>query len=133
MADGFSDEAAVEEKPRGPVLAVEDDSRAFRLERFVFEEEGFEVLGARSGGAALRALDQGDTALVLLDIGLPGMDGYTACQRIRNLYHVPIIIVMADHKGDQIVKGLGLGADDYVTKPFSTTERSQGKSGASAV
>ncbi len=104
------------------ILVVEDDSGTLRLERFVLEEAGFEVQEAKSGEEALEALNEYGAALVLLDIGLPGMDGFTACRRIRESHQIPIIIVSAENKSEHIVRGLSLGADDYVTKPFSTTE-----------
>ena len=106
----------------GSILVVEDDSGTLRLERFVLEEAGFDVQEAKSGEEALEALKEYGAVLVLLDIGLPGMDGFTACQRIRESYQIPIIIVSAENKSEHIVRGLGLGADDYVTKPFATTE-----------
>jgi len=104
------------------ILVVEDDSGTLRLERFVLEEAGFDVQEAKSGEEALEALSTYGVDLVLLDIGLPGMDGFTACRRIRESHQVPIIIVSAENTSEHIVRGLHLGADDYVTKPFSTTE-----------
>ena len=104
------------------ILVVEDDLRTLRLERFILEEEGFEVKEAVSGEEALEALEEGGTALVLLDLALPGIDGFTTCQRIRETSQVPIIIVTADDRDQDKVRGLELGADDYITKPFSTTE-----------
>ena len=119
---GLFGEGSNEMPTPGPILIVEDDSGTLRLERFVLEEEGFGVAEATSGEEALEVLEEGGAALVLLDIGLPGMDGFTTCQRIRESYEVPIIMVTAEGKNPQIVKGLSLGADDYITKPFSTTE-----------
>ena len=122
MQNDLFDEATPLVGTGSSILLVEDDSSTLRLERFVLEEAGFDVQEAKSGEAALEALKEYGAALVLLDIGLPGMDGFTACRRIRELYQVPIIIVSAQNKSEHIVRGLGLGADDYVTKPFSTTE-----------
>ena len=88
----------------------------------MLQEEGFDVAEAGSGEEALETLATRDPALVLLDIGLPGMDGFATCQRIREFSQVPIIMVTAEDKDDDKVRGLELGADDYVTKPFSTNE-----------
>ena len=90
--------------------------------KFVLQEEGFDVAEAGSGEEALEELAAGQTSLVLLDIGLPGMDGFATCQRIREFSRVPIIMVTAEDKDDDKVRGLELGADDYVIKPFSTNE-----------
>ena len=122
MAGGFSGEFESKGHNGGLILVVEDDLRTLRLERFVLEEEGFTVREAKSGEEALQALDEGPTALVLLDIGLPGIDGFTTCRRIRKAPQVPIIIVTAEDRDEDKVYGLEMGADDYVTKPFSTTE-----------
>ena len=110
------------ERTGGHILIVDDDSRTLRLERFILEDDGFLVREAGSGEAALEALEASVPDLVLLDIGLPGMDGFATCQRIRECSQVPIIMVTAEDRDDQKVRGLQLGADDYVTKPFSTTE-----------
>ncbi len=122
MPDDLFDETTPLTGTGGSILVVEDDSGTLKLERFVLEEAGFEVQEAKSGEEALEALNEYGAALVLLDIGLPGMDGFTACRRIRESHQVPIIIVSAENKSEHIVRGLSLGADDYVTKPFSTTE-----------
>ena len=122
MPDGDSDELGELTSNMGTILVVEDDVRTLRLERFVLEEEGFTVIEANSGEEALQALAEARPSLVLLDIGLPGMDGFTTCEHIRESSQVPIIIVTAEDRDEDKVRGLGVGADDYVTKPFSTTE-----------
>ena len=104
------------------VLIVEDDSRTRSLERFVLEEAGFLVEGVGSGEEAVQAVNEKDPTLVLLDIGLPGIDGFTTCQYIRKISRVPIIMVTGEDRDEDKVRGLELGADDYVTKPFSTNE-----------
>jgi DNA-binding response OmpR family regulator len=101
---------------------VEDDTRTRRLERFILEEEGFDVVDVETGEKGLQALEAGGADLVLLDIGLPGIDGFGVCQRIREFSLVPIIMVTAEDRDEDKVRGLESGADDYVTKPFSTTE-----------
>jgi len=113
-------ESGQEERPQSVILVVEDDSRTLRLVRFILEEEGFEVWEAVNGADALQILREASLSLVLMDIGLPDMDGFDLCQQIRESSQVPIIIVTAENKEEDIVRGLVLGADDYVTKPFST-------------
>jgi len=122
MPDGDSGELSELTSTMGVILVVEDDVRTLRLERFVLEEEGFTVMEANSGEEALEALAAANPTLVLLDIGLPGMDGFTTCEHIRESSQVPIIMVTAEDRDEDKVRGLGVGADDYVTKPFSTTE-----------
>ncbi len=111
---------------RGPdgnmILVVEDDERTSRLERFVLEEEGFLVACAGSGEEALKMLPDTSPSLVLLDIMLPNMDGFITCQKIRETSQVPIIMVTGEGRDEDKVRGLEMGADDYITKPFSTNE-----------
>jgi CheY-like chemotaxis protein len=101
---------------------VEDDLRLMRLERFILEEEGYSVAVASSGEEALHTLDECHPSLVLLDIGLPGMDGFATCQRIREVSQVPIIMVTSRDTATDKVQGLEIGADDYITKPFMPAE-----------
>ncbi len=104
------------------VLVVEDDPRILRLEQMVLEKEGYTVLTAGSGEEALDTLAEISPSLVVLDIGLPGMDGFTTCYRIREFSQVSIIMVTARDFNEDKVKGLEIGADDYITKPFSPNE-----------
>jgi CheY-like chemotaxis protein len=104
------------------ILVVEDDMPTFRLERVILEEEGYGVAVVGSGEEALQVLAEQRPDLVLLDIGLPGMDGFTTCQRIRELSTVPIIMVTGRDCLDEKVRGMEAGANDYVTKPFLTHE-----------
>ena len=106
----------------GLVLVVEDDVRTLRLERFVLEEEGYSVVEANSGEDALETLKVENPSLILLDIGLPGIDGFTTCQRIREFSRIPVIMVTAEDRDEDKVRGLEMGADDYVTKPFAVAE-----------
>ncbi len=122
MAEARSNEAKGKSLQESLVLVVEDDSRTRSLEKFVLEEEGFPVETVGSGEEALIALNDKHPSLVLLDVGLPGIDGFTTCQRIREVSQVPIIMVTGQDRDEDKVRGLELGADDYVTKPFSTTE-----------
>jgi len=104
------------------VLLVEDDDRISRLERFVLEQVGYRVTCAGSGEEALELLTQTPPSLVLLDVMLPKMDGFTTCQKIRETSQVPIIMVTAMDRDADKVRGLEMGADDYITKPFSIHE-----------
>lgn len=104
------------------ILTVDDDPRILRLEQHILEREGYSVLPARSGQEAVDLVVEKRPALVLLDVTMPGMDGFSACQRIRELSQVPIIVVTGKGSEGDKVKGLELGADDYMTKPFSPKE-----------
>jgi DNA-binding response OmpR family regulator len=104
------------------VLVVDDDARMLRMIKRILELEGYQVIKASNGEAALKVFDDEDPELVLLDIMMPGMDGYTVCQRIREFSPVPIIMVTAKSNDEEKVKGLDAGADDYITKPFASKE-----------
>jgi len=106
----------------GMILIVEDDDRISRLERFVLEQVGYRVTWAGTGEDALEILPKAAPSLVLLDVMLPQMDGFTTCQKIRESSQVPIIMVTAMDRDVDKVRGLEMGADDYITKPFSTHE-----------
>ena len=116
-------EAGGSPSPGGDIiLIVEDDVRASRLASFILEEEGFAVACAISGEEALEMLSTTAMSLILLDIRLPTMDGFTTCQKIRETSQVPIIIVTGEGRDEEKVRGLEMGADDYIPKPFSTNE-----------
>ena len=104
------------------MLVVDDEIRVLRMMQRTLELEGYRVLQASNGEAALEVFDQETPDLVLLDIMMPSMDGYTTCRRIREFSQVPIIVVTAKVADDEKVEGLDAGADDYVTKPFSSKE-----------
>ncbi len=104
------------------VLVVDDDVRMLRMMKRILELEGFQVLIANNGDSALKIFDKETPDLVLLDIMMPDMDGYVVCQRIREFSQVPIIMVTARGDDKEKVEGLDIGADDYVTKPFSASE-----------
>ena len=122
MAEAHPNEAKGQGPREGLVLVVDDDSRTRSLEKFVLEQEGFPVETVGSGEEALKALSDIHPILVLLDVHMPGIDGFTTCQRIREESQVPIIMVTGEDRDEDKVRGLEMGADDYVTKPFSTTE-----------
>jgi two-component system, OmpR family, response regulator RegX3 len=104
------------------VLVVEDEQSIRDALGFMLSREGYEVETAADGVQALAKYDQGGADLILLDLMLPGLSGTEVCRSIRQRSRVPIIMVTAkDTEIDKVV-GLELGADDYVTKPFSTRE-----------
>ena len=107
-------------KQKPCILAVDDDVQILSLVRHTLEMERFRVITADSGKAALATFEQQPPDVVLLDIMLPGIDGYVVCHRIRSSSHVPIIMLTGMGSDEEKVRGLDAGADDYVTKPFST-------------
>jgi len=104
------------------VLVVDDDVRMLRMMRRILELEGYRIVTAGNAEAALDVFDRETPDLVLLDVMMPGMDGFTACQQIREFSQLPIIMVTARSIDEEKVRGLDSGADDYVTKPFSASE-----------
>ncbi len=104
------------------VLVVEDDNSIATLTRLQLESKGYQVTVAPSGNDGLRLAYAWQPDLVILDIMMPDMDGWTVCQRLREMSDVPIIFVTAVGQERNIVRGLQLGADDYIVKPFSTKE-----------
>jgi DNA-binding response OmpR family regulator len=107
---------------RGHVLVVDDERAIRRLLRLYLTDAGYTVAEAADGEAALDQVGRGGIDLVLLDVMLPGMDGYEVCRRLRETGSVPVIMVTARSDEAHRVTGLELGADDYVVKPFSPVE-----------
>jgi len=107
---------------RSSVLIVDDDASLLRVLTAAFESRDFEVLTAVSGKPALDLLRLNEPDLVILDLGLPDIDGIEVCRRMRRTVKCPIIVLSADGAEDRKVTALDEGADDYVTKPFSTPE-----------
>jgi len=104
------------------ILVVDDEPRYVRAIQVNLEASGYEVLAARDGQTAMDLAASEEPALILLDIRMPGLDGYEVCRRIREFSAVPIIMLTALAEDADKVKGLDIGADDYVTKPFSADE-----------
>src|SRR5713101_821343 len=104
------------------ILAADDDPQLLRLVTRNLQLEGYEVRAASDGQQALELIEQQVPDLVLLDVMMPKMDGFTVCHRVREFSSVPIIIVTARGQDQDKVRGLDLGADDYLTKPFSVDE-----------
>jgi two-component system response regulator RegX3 len=104
------------------ILLIEDEENIAEMLRGFFERDGFRFFHAPDGEDGLRRLKTREVSAVLLDLNLPGMDGVDVCRKIRATSNVPIIMLTArDSEVDKVV-GLELGADDYVTKPFSPRE-----------
>lgn len=103
------------------ILVVEDDSTVRRLLRMLLEDEQFVVIEAANGREAVERFDS-TIDLVLLDIRLPEVNGFDVCRRLRKQSNVPIIMVTAQQDSHDVVTGLEIGADDYVTKPFNDRE-----------
>ena len=104
------------------MLIVEDEHSIGSLIRSYLSRDGYGVVWVRSGEEALVELARHSVRIVVLDIGLPGMDGFEVCRAIRGRSSVPILIVTARDEEPDRVAGLELGADDYITKPFSPRE-----------
>jgi two-component system response regulator ResD len=105
-----------------PVLVIEDDAGIARLVRLYLEEAGFRVVAAGDGLAGLELHESERPQLVVLDLMLPGLDGWEVGRRIRQSARTPILMLTARRTEDDRVLGLDLGADDYLTKPFSPRE-----------
>jgi DNA-binding response OmpR family regulator len=108
--------------PGPQLLLVEDEESIGSLVRAYLEQSGYRVAWVRSGEEALSNLDQLAPRLVILDIGLPGADGFDVCRDIRTRSAVPILMLTARDEEADRVAGLEVGADDYVSKPFSPRE-----------
>src|SRR6266566_3301199 len=104
------------------ILAADDDPQLLRLMTRNLQLEGYDVIAASDGQQALELVENNNLDLLLLDVMMPKMDGFTVCYRVREFSAVPIIIVTARGQDQDKVRGLDLGADDYLTKPFSVDE-----------
>ena len=104
------------------ILIVEDDSNILRLERDYLEANGFEAVTACDGEAGMEKAINDDFDLIILDVMLPGINGFEICKKIRNEKNIPIIFVSAKKEELDKITGLGFGADDYIVKPFSPGE-----------
>lgn len=104
------------------ILIVDDEPRYLRLLEANLLTEGYEVVTAMDGEEAIEVFSARQTDLILLDVMMPRIDGFTTCQRIRQFSSVPIIILTAKGEEQDRVRGLDVGADDYLVKPFSVME-----------
>ena len=106
----------------GTILVVEDELSIGSLVKSYLERDGFQVVHVRSGEEAVAELPRHPFRLIVLDIGLPGMDGFEVCRAVRARSRVPIIMLTARDEEADKVAGLEVGADDYLAKPFSPRE-----------
>src|SRR5579859_8143146 len=104
------------------ILTADDDPQLLRLVSRNLQLDGYDVHTAADGQQALEMIEARSPDLVLLDVMMPKLDGFTVCQRVREFSTVPIIILTARGNDEEKIRGLDLGADDYLTKPFSVDE-----------
>ena len=104
------------------ILIVEDEVDIAELEKDYLELSGFDVVMQHTGDAGLKAALNEDFNLIILDLMLPNVDGFEICKKVREKKNTPIIMVSAKKEDIDKIRGLGLGADDYMTKPFSPSE-----------
>ena len=104
------------------ILIVEDEVAIAELEKDYLELSGFDVVMQHTGDAGLTAALNEDFNLIILDLMLPNVDGFEICKKVREKKNTPIIMVSAKKEDIDKIRGLGLGADDYMTKPFSPSE-----------
>ena len=104
------------------ILIIEDEESIAELEKDYLELSGFEVEIDNDGESGLMKALQGEYDLFVLDLMLPGVDGFEICRKVREVKNTPIIMVSAKKEDIDKIRGLGLGADDYITKPFSPSE-----------
>lgn len=100
------------------ILIIDDEPILVELIQFNLEEEGYEVSTARNGQEGMRLFYTNRPDVVILDLMMPKLDGYEVCRRIREMAETPIIMLTAKGREEDVIKGLDLGADDYLTKPF---------------
>ncbi len=111
-----------EEFKNRSILVVDDEERMVRFIRLNLEHDGFQVISAFRGQQAINAIREDMPDLVLLDVMMPDLDGFEVLKIVRETSNVPVIMLTAKGEEDDRVRGLELGADDYVTKPFSPRE-----------
>jgi DNA-binding response OmpR family regulator len=104
------------------ILIIEDEEQIIEICRDYLIADGFDVISASNGNSGLDLACSAEPSLILLDLMLPGLDGMTICRQIRKESPIPIIILTARHSETDKLKGLEIGADDYITKPFSPRE-----------
>jgi len=106
---------------RSTILVVEDETGIARMVQVLLEARGFSTIVTHSGSEALQRMADHPVDLVLLDVMMPGMDGYEVCRRLKadeRWRHLPVVMLTAKDTSRDMVLGLEIGADDYITKPF---------------
>jgi two-component system KDP operon response regulator KdpE len=105
------------------ILVIDDSAEMLKVMEMLLSENGFKPITAKNGESGLKKLNEHQPKLVILDLSMPGIDGWQVCELIREQSNVPIIILTAAHVSESdIIRGLGMGANDYVTKPFKQGE-----------
>ncbi|OXM83220.1 response regulator transcription factor [Paenibacillus rigui] len=104
------------------ILIVDDEPEIVELIRLYLMKEGYEVLTTDNGASAFQYMEQHSPDMVILDIQLPEMDGIEICRQLRRSYHVPILFISCRSEDMDIILGLSIGGDDYMTKPFSPSQ-----------
>ena len=108
--------------PDVPILVVDDDPKIVSLICLYLEREGFKTVSAADGNAALEAITRHKPCLIVLDLMLPGVSGLEICRRLRERHDTPVLMLTAKIEEEDRLAGLSIGADDYMTKPFSPRE-----------
>ena len=109
-------------RARPRILVVDDDTAIVRLLGQVLQEEGYQTVSSQDGVGAVQTINDQHPALVILDINLPKLNGFEVCRKVREVSQVPIIVVSGRGSDDDKMYAFQVGADDYVTKPFSVGE-----------
>ena len=104
------------------ILIADDEAQIREILRIYFEKEGFDVIEAEDGAAAILKVQSEKPDILLLDIMMPVLDGIEVCKQVRKMSDLPIIMVTAKDDDDDRIAGLEIGADDYITKPFNSRE-----------
>ncbi|HEU4327467.1 MAG TPA: response regulator transcription factor [Roseiflexaceae bacterium] len=117
-----NDRASDEASQKRRILVADDDPSIASLIQVTLKDPRYEIIAVRNGLEALKAFEQGGFDVVILDVMMPYVDGFEACQRIRERSDVPIVMLTSRDGTDDVVHGFELGADDYITKPFKTAE-----------
>ncbi|MFV0466165.1 MAG: response regulator transcription factor [Lachnospiraceae bacterium] len=104
------------------ILIVDDEPKILEVVMALFEKKGYRTYAAETGKQALQTAAAENLSLIILDLMLPDISGEEVCRRLRNTSRVPIIMLTAKSEEDDLLRGLGIGADDYLTKPFSLKE-----------
>lgn len=122
MSESTNNPRIADSKAAKRVLIIEDDLMIAELERDYLEISGYETTMANDGKEGLALALKNDYHLILLDVMLPGRDGFDLCREIRQVKDIPILLVTAKKESIHKIHGLGLGADDYIVKPFDPSE-----------
>ncbi|MCD6344388.1 MAG: response regulator transcription factor [Anaerolineae bacterium] len=107
---------------RPTVLVADDEPQMVGVIAYALQTAGFQVIMAYDGLQALQQVEEHHPDIVILDVTMPGVDGFEVCRRVRSETTIPVLLLTVKDEPEDVIKGLELGADDYMTKPFSTRE-----------